>query len=308
MNEELSGVLTVNKHGGLSSHDVVNRIRRLYGTKKVGHTGTLDPMAEGVLPVLIGRAAKAAEYLGADEKEYIAGLKLGITTDTEDTEGKVLTVCETLPSEAEVFAAAKSFIGDIKQVPPMYSAIKIDGRKLVDMARRGIEVERPEREITVRELEVETVSEERGEYRLRVLCSKGTYIRTLCADIGKALGCGGAMSSLCRTRSGIFMIDSSYSIKELEQMSTEEREALLLPVESLFAEEPSVTLNDFFAHLARCGCEIYLKKIKVSLKEGDRAALYDKDGFFALAEVRAYEEGLALKTLKLFRLEQDLRK
>jgi len=303
MSEELSGVLIVNKHGGASSHDIVNKVRRLYGTKKVGHTGTLDPMATGVLPVLIGRAAKAAEFLGADEKEYEAGLKLGITTDTEDISGNILTECAELPKKEEVFAAAKSFLGDIKQVPPMYSAIKINGRKLVDMARKGLEVERPERDVRISEIDIEVKDEEKGEYSLRVVCSKGTYIRTLCADIGKALGCGGAMSSLCRRRSGIFMVEGSYTVEALGEMSEEERAGLLMPTESLFAGEHSVTLGDFFAHLARCGCEIYLKKIRENIEKGRRVALYDKDGFFAVGEVREYEDGLAIKPLKLFRLD-----
>ena len=230
---ELSGVLIVNKSEGMTSHDVVNRIRRLYGTRRVGHTGTLDPLATGVLVVLVGRAAKAAEYLTADSKDYIATLRLGITTDTEDITGTLLTKSDSLPSSDEVKAACDSFVGDIMQTPPMYSALKVDGQKLCDLARRGVEVEREARPITVFSIDCKPTESE-SDYRLRVSCSSGTYIRTLCADIGKSLGCGGAMATLCRSRAGDFRLEESYTLDQLEQMTADERGALLLPIDSLF--------------------------------------------------------------------------
>ncbi|MBQ8344161.1 MAG: tRNA pseudouridine(55) synthase TruB, partial [Clostridia bacterium] len=244
MSEEISGVIIINKHKGVTSHDIVFKIRRLFNTKKVGHTGTLDPMAEGVLPVLIGRAAKAAEFLTAEDKGYTAEIQLGITTDTEDITGNILTKCDTIPTKNEFFESCSHFVGDIEQIPPMYSALKVNGKKLCDLAREGIEVEREARKIHISQIIPEEVDEKEGIYRLHVKCSKGTYIRTLCADIGAYLGCGGAMSSLLRTQSGNFNLDESYTIAQLENMSYEERCTLIKPTESLFEDCERVTLSD----------------------------------------------------------------
>lgn len=297
---ELSGVLIVNKRGGMTSHDVVNRIRRLYGTRRVGHTGTLDPLATGVLVVLIGRAAKAAEYLGADSKEYIATLRLGLTTDTEDISGATLSQCDLFPSPDGVRSACEKFVGEIMQVPPMYSALKVDGQKLCDLARKGVEVERAARRITVFSLDCAPTNRA-SDYVLRVSCSSGTYIRTLCADIGKSLGCGGVMATLCRSRAGDFRIESSYTLDLLEQMEQSERESLLLPIESLFEELPAIYLPSFYEKLSRSGCEIYQKKIKTSFEVGQRVRLCsEKKEFYALGEVREYENGSAIKSIKLF--------
>lgn len=297
---ELSGVLIVNKREGMTSHDVVNRIRRLYGTRRVGHTGTLDPLATGVLVVLIGRAAKAAEYLGADSKEYIATLRLGLTTDTEDITGETLTASDALPLPADVAAACERFTGEIMQIPPMYSALKVDGQKLCDLARKGVEIERKPRPITVFSIDC-SPTERESDYILKVSCSSGTYIRTLCADIGKSLGCGGAMAALCRSRAGDFRLEDSYTLEQLDQMSEEERASLLLPVESLFEDLPAVYLPPFYEKLSRSGCEIYQKKIKTSHAVGQRVRLCsEKKQFYALGEVREYENGSAIKAIKLF--------
>ncbi len=293
---EISGVLILDKPTDMTSHDAVNIMRRMYNTKKVGHTGTLDPMATGVLVILIGRAAKAAEYLVSDEKGYIAGLRLGMTTDTGDITGKVLSQCGDLPPREEVFEAAESFVGRSSQIPPMYSALKVEGRKLVDLARKGITVERKPREIEIYSLDCEYVSDE--EYTLSVRCSKGTYMRTLCEDIGAKLGCGGTMSSLRRTFSGGFSIENSYTIEEVEKCK--DRASLLLPVESLFEELPVVALPAFFQGLAKTGQEIYQKKISASFEVGERVRLYDSQGFFALGEVREYPDGTAIKAIKQF--------
>ena len=291
------GVLLINKPGGITSFDVVARVRRLYGTRKVGHTGTLDPLATGLLAVLVGRAVKASEFLTEKDKEYIAGLRLGITTDTEDITGTVLTESHAIPARSEVLATAAGFVGETLQVPPMYSALKVGGEKLVDLARRGITVEREARPITVYALDIDG---DGADYRMRVSCSKGTYIRTLCADIGKTLGCGGVMSSLTRTRAGKFSLSDAHTLDEIESMSMAERETLLLPTELLFDELPSVTLPDFFARLARNGCEIYQKKIGTASPTGMRLRICDKNGFFAVGEVRDYEDGTAIKLIKLF--------
>ena len=241
------GVLILDKPAGMTSHDCVAIMRRLFHTKKVGHTGTLDPMATGVLPILIGRAAKAAEYLTAEDKHYIAGLKLGLTTDTEDTTGQTLTTSSAIPDEETVQAAVRTFVGEILQTPPMYSALKVGGQKLVDLARQGITVERQARPITVFSIGCTRVEDDL--YTLDVVCSKGTYIRTLCADIGAALGCGGAMASLRRAGSGTFSLDDAYTPDALEAMTDEERLALLRPTESLFSDLEALSLPPFFERL-----------------------------------------------------------
>lgn len=300
---EPSGILIVNKHAGVTSHDIVGRVRRLYGTRRVGHTGTLDPMASGVLVVLVGRAAKAAEYLVAESKGYRACLRLGLTTDTEDITGTVLSRAESLPTDAEVLSACERFVGELLQVPPMYSALKQGGQKLCDLARKGIVVERPARPITVYRLNCEKGAYD-GDYHLDVECSSGTYIRTLCADIGASLGCGGVMAALERTRTGSFFLAESVTVAELEEMSEDERLNRLIPTERLFDALPAVRLSDFFEKLCRSGCEIYQKKIKTDLPVGQRVRICSSDGsFFALGEVRDYEKGSAVKSVKIFDLE-----
>ena len=303
MGEELlSGVLCFNKPKGCTSHDVIYRVRKLYGTRQVGHTGTLDPLAEGVLVVMVGRAVKASELLSSDVKEYVATLKLGITTDTEDVTGTVLTRHEgALPDFSEVKRVASEFVGDIMQLPPMYSALKVDGKKLVDLARSGKTVEREKRQVRVDRLEVYETDAE-GEYLLNVRVSKGTYVRTLCADIGERLGCGAVMKTLVRTSAGAFGIEDSFTEEQLKDMTPEERSAVLTPVDTLFEDAPCVTLSDFFAKLASCGCEIYQKKIKSDIPEGSLVRMYDKSGFFAVGRVQEFPDGSAIKPLKQFRI------
>ena len=302
MQSEPSGVLIVNKHEGVTSHDIVNKVRRLYNTRRVGHTGTLDPMATGMLVVLVGRAAKAAEYLVCDTKEYKATLRLGLTTDTEDITGEVLSRAENIPDASAVNVACADFVGKIKQIPPMYSALKVGGKKLCDLARQGETIERAEREIEIFSLGV-CATETACDYVLDIKCSSGTYIRTLCADIGKRLGCGGVMASLERRAVGGFDISSARSISELESMSEEERTKILLPIESLFDELERVCLPEFYEKLSRNGCEIYQKKIKANYPTNTRVRMCSKNGeFYALGEVREYEGGSAIKAIKLFEL------
>ncbi len=297
-----SGILVINKPAGITSFDVVARIRRLYGTRQVGHTGTLDPMATGVLPVLVGRAVKASDFIVAEDKSYVATLRLGLTTDTEDTTGRVLTTSESLPDVESVKEAAASFVGEILQTPPMYSALKVNGQKLVDLARRGVTVERAPRPVCIHRIELEPLAADL--YRLNVDCSKGTYIRTLCADIGAKLGVGGVMASLVRTKSGPFALDQGVTLEELEALSVEERGRRLLPLESFFADCPYVHLPPFYARLAGSGCEIYLSKIGVSFPDGTLLRMYRPLGngweFFALGRVGAYPDGPAVKPVKQF--------
>ncbi len=302
--QEPCGVLIVHKQAGMTSHDVVGKIRRLYGTRRVGHTGTLDPMATGVLVVLIGRAAKASEYLVTDCKTYRAGLRLGICTDTEDTTGTVLSTSDVLPTNEALEAVLPRFRGEIMQIPPMYSALKVNGQKLVDLARKGEVIERKARPIHIFSLQAHP-TDSPADYVLDVTCSGGTYIRTLCADIGSALGCGGVMSSLCRTETGGFLLENAHTVDEIEAMNADERHALLIPTEALFAALPSLPLPAFYEKLCRSGCEIYLKKLRVSLEIGTRVRICREDGsFFALGEVREYLDGPAVKSIKLFDLEE----
>ena len=300
MMNEPDGILLVDKPEGKTSHDVVWKVRKLFNTKKVGHTGTLDPLATGVLVVLIGRAAKACEYVSHDEKVYEATLRLGLTTDTEDVTGTVLSTSEILPTPADVEAILPSFRGEILQIPPMYSALKINGRKLCDIARTGETVEREARPVTVKSLQCDP-TDTPSDYRMTVRVSGGTYIRTLCADIGGALGCGGVMATLRRTEAGGFPIADCVTLDELEGMGMDERLALLRPAEELFSNHEVLCLPDFYRTLCRNGCEIYLKKLGVSLPVGTRVRLCNEAGsFFALGEVMEFETGVAVKAIKIF--------
>lgn len=296
------GVLAVYKGEGMTSHDVVNRVRRLYNTKRVGHAGTLDPLATGVLVVLVGRAAKACEYISSDRKTYKATLRLGLTTDTEDITGEVLSRSEQIPGAERVAVVCREFVGNIKQIPPMYSALKVNGQKLYDLARQGVVIEREARDITVFSLDCEP-TESKTDYILTVSCSGGTYIRTLCADIGSALGCGGVMATLERAEACGISLEECHTIEEIAEMGDEERQALLLPTERLFDDLESVKLPAFFEKLFRDGCPIYQKKIKTNLPIGSRVKICSEDGrFFALGSVVEREEGSAIKSVKIFEL------
>lgn len=294
-----NGVIIINKEDGMSSARVVGAVKRLLSLDKAGHTGTLDPMATGVLPILVNRGVKASEFMLTSDKHYIATLKLGITTDTEDITGTVLTESSALPTADEVKKCAESFIGKYMQTPPMYSALKRGGKKLCDLARQGVTVEREAREVEIISLTC-TPKDRPDEYTLDVKCSKGTYIRTLCADIGSSLGCGGCMATLCRAEASGFTLADAHTLSEIEALSPAEREALIVPVEEIFKGAERITLPDFFSRLAHSGLEIYLKKIGATLPLGARVTLFDKDGFFALGEVREFEDGLAIKPIRQF--------
>ncbi len=325
----VSGILIVNKHAGVTSHRIISMCRRLYQTTQVGHTGTLDPLATGVLPILIGRAVKASEYVMAGEKRYIATLRLGLTTDTEDVTGTILSETDAIPCYREAAAVCARFVGSQMQVPPMYSAVKIDGRKLVDLAREGKEIDRTPREIAVKSIRLApgaapesfdctppepiegfSVDSEPDdavyrEYTLDIVCSKGTYIRTLCADIGNALGCGGAMATLCRVRSGGYTLDGAYTTDALNELSYETLLTLPEPVETLFPNLPEVYVNDFFRKLVGSGTPLYQKKLHVSIEPGSLVRLKTRSEtggrFFALGKADIDESGDAVIRLeKLF--------
>ena len=241
-----NGVLIIDKPAGWTSMDVCAKLRGILHTKKIGHAGTLDPMATGVLPVFVGQATRAVSFAESGRKEYIAGLRLGLVTNTQDTSGETLSQTEVSVTREALAALLPRFTGTISQIPPMFSAVKINGQKLYQLARQGREVERKPREITIYELEVleQTAPDT---FTLRVLCSKGTYVRTLCHDIGQALGCGGCMSSLRRTMAAGFTLADAVTLETVQ----EKGDALLLPLEQLFAQYPLYCITEPQAE-ARC--------------------------------------------------------
>lgn len=285
----LSGLLIVDKPAGWTSHDVVGKVRRLAGMRRVGHAGTLDPMATGVLVVLLGRATRAAEYAEAQTKTYSAGIRFGLTTDTLDTEGNVLTETGLVPERAQIESVLPDFRGEIKQIPPMYSAIKIGGRKLYEIARAGGKIERKARRVNITRLELGGKLEN-GDYELTVECSKGTYIRSLCADIGAALGCGACMSALRRVRSGDFDVEGAHTLEEIERLGVEQ---CLLPVDALFSDRPIVLIKDERAEKAlRNGADV-----KLGPGFAGECRVYSQSGeFLLLGEVK---DGI-LHTIKSF--------
>ena len=283
----MNGIVIGDKPQDWTSQDVTARLRRVFNPRRIGHGGTLDPMATGVLPVFVGRATRGVEFFEHAEKTYEATLRLGLTTDTEDIWGNVLEKKDVHISETEFSAILQQFRGKIKQIPPMYSALKVNGQKLCDLARKGKEVERQPREIEIFEL---TLLEFAGDTaRLRVRCSKGTYIRTLCKDIGEALGCGGCMAALRRVTAGEYAIEEAVPLQEL--LDTEDPEKYLRPVDSMFRSYPAVTLTEKQETRCRNG-----NSFSVKLEAGTYR-VYGKDGaFLALSKV---EDG-TMSTVKSF--------
>lgn len=283
----MDGIVIVDKPQGWTSQDVTARLRRVFGTRRIGHGGTLDPMAMGVLPVFVGRATRAVEFFEHAEKTYETVLRLGITTDTEDMTGTVLTEENVSFKEEQLQETLAAFRGEILQVPPMYSALKVNGQKLCDLARKGKTVARQPRPITIHELTLV----ERGEntLRLRVRCSKGTYIRTLCKDIGEKLGCGGCMESLRRVAAGEYTVDEAVPLQTL--LDTEEPEKYLRDVDTMFRNYPAVTLTANQETRCRNG-----NAFSLSLAPGTYRA-YSQDGeFLMLAKV----DGGVMSTIKSF--------
>lgn len=272
----MNGIIVLNKPIGKTSHDMVYVMRRLTGIKKVGHTGTLDPDATGVLPVCIGNATKVADMLTLSDKRYRAELVLGMTTDTQDASGEVLTEQAVNVTAGEIETAIKSFVGEIEQIPPMYSAIKQDGKKLYELARKGIEVERKKRKITIYEINIEAIDLENGRVKIDVLCSKGTYIRTLCEDIGMKLGVGAYMNTLERTQTGPFTLNDSYTLDELTKMGENGTlDGALIPTDAVFADYPEVILNEKQTRSITNGIRMSYKGV-----EGQSYRLYDENKKF----------------------------
>lgn len=289
----MNGVINVNKPLGMTSHDVVYRLRKILSIKKIGHTGTLDPDASGVLPMCIGRATKVADMLTAQDKQYIAEVKMGSATDTLDKSGTVTETAEVNVSEQDIRDAVSSFIGVIEQIPPMYSAIKVDGKKLYELAREGKEIERKPRCVNIANIEVLNIDLADNRFSIKVDCSKGTYIRTLCDDIGRRLGCFAHMSALERTRSGRFDIEKSYTLEQIEEMLACGDMSFFVPVDLVFEEYPKLILSKRKAHKIRNGTRVAVQGIE----EGAIYRVYDESGnFLTISEA---ENGL-LKILKTF--------
>lgn len=278
----LNGIIVINKEPGFTSHDVVAKMRGICGQKKIGHTGTLDPAAVGVLPVCLGSATKLCDLLTDRDKEYVAELLLGVETDTQDTTGQTLRERPVSVTPEQVRECAALFLGEIMQVPPMYSALKVNGKKLYELAREGREVERKARPVTIRELEI--LEFRMPVIRLRVVCSKGTYIRTLCADIGERLGCGGAMQSLQRTRAGSFCLSGAVTLGELQQLRDEQRLGeVLQPVDSVFVSCPALHVQSDHTGLLDNGNAFFPGQSceNVVYEPGRWVRAYRQDGSFA---------------------------
>ena len=283
----MNGIVIVDKPEGWTSQDVTAKLRGVFQTRRIGHGGTLDPMATGVLPVFVGRATRGVEFFEHAEKTYETVLRLGITTDTEDITGTVLTEQDAFVTGTMLEEVLRKFRGEILQVPPMYSALKINGQKLCDLARKGREVERKPRAVTIHELEL--LGMEAEGIRLRVRCSKGTYIRTLCKDIGQALGCGGCMASLRRVSAGAYTIGEAVPLATLIEAA--EPEKYLRPVDTMFVQYPAVTLTANQEKRCRNG-----GSFSIAMADGTYRAYSQAGEFLMLAKV----ESDIMSTIKSF--------
>ena len=278
----MNGIIVIDKPADWTSHDVVAKLRRIMGERRIGHGGTLDPMATGVLPVFVGRATRAVEFMENADKEYVAGIKFGITTDTQDITGNVMSTNECHVTWDRLSEILPRFTGEQEQVPPMYSALKHNGKKLYELARKGVEVERKARKITISELKIVDFGE--NEAILRVVCSKGTYIRTLCHDIGQALNCGAVMSSLRRTRAG------AYTEADAVQLADASPE-MLIPVDTVFAKYPVCAVGEPQEKKIRCGADF-----KTDTTDGLWRVYSEKGEFLMLGKA----DGGVMTTVKSF--------
>ena len=278
----IHGIINVYKEKGFTSHDVVAKLRGIVGQKKIGHTGTLDPDATGVLPVCLGKAPKLCDLLTDKNKTYEAVLLLGKTTDTQDITGEVLEEKSTEAlTEEKVREAIEGFIGDYEQIPPMYSALKVNGKKLYELAREGKVIERKARPVKI--LDIQILEIDLPKVRMEVSCSKGTYIRTLCHDIGEKLGCGGCMESLIRTRVSTFRIEDAKTLDEIETLKQEGKLAeLLVPIDAMFPFYPKITVKDDWKAFAKNGNPLDLKMLKEACGQDEetQVRLYDESGKF----------------------------
>lgn len=290
--KELCGIINVYKPTGITSFDVVRKIKKITRQKKVGHCGTLDPEASGVLPVCLGRATKAIEFIMDDFKVYEAELKLGVVTDTYDREGKIIEEKNVNLQSEEVITTINSFVGEIKQIPPMYSALKHNGQKLYELARQGIEIEREPRKVTIYNIDI--VEIKLPIVKILVKCSKGTYIRSLCYDIGSALGCGAMMWSLERLGTGSFVKEDSINI---DQLNEENIKDFLLPIESTFENYHRIIVDEKFQKLLVNGVAVKDNKLVKDLRKSVYYTIFNEENTFIGI---AYYSDIGLKLLKVF--------
>lgn len=303
-NSELTGILLMDKPQGFTSHDVVAKLRGILHTRKIGHGGTLDPLATGVLPVFVGGATRAADFAAAQDKEYVAGFTLGYCTDTQDATGETLQTSGRRAAREEVERALAQFRGPQQQVPPMYSAVKVNGQKLYDLARKGKEVERPARDIIVHEAVLLDFDEAAQKGTLRLTVSKGTYVRTIINDLGEALGTLAVMHSLVRTRSGAYALDQCRSFDEVERaMQDGTMPQLMLPTDSLFPEHPAVQLTGEGAERIARGAVVFPRQAQgLPEQAGALCRVYHEGRFLMLGQVRELDKGgLGLFVFKNFR-------
>jgi tRNA pseudouridine55 synthase len=294
-------VILVNKKKGITSFDVVSKIRRTLKVKRVGHAGTLDPMAEGVLPVFIGRATLACDILPDSDKSYLATFKLGYATDTQDTTGTILNEKKSCATKDEVEKALLSFKGEIMQIPPMYSAIKVDGRKLYELAREGKTVEVEPRKITVYSISLYDFDEKHQSGVFSICCSKGTYIRTICHDLGLKLGTFGVMSALTRTSAAGFNLNDCYTEEEIEEIAINGNiEDILIPVEKVFKSLNKITLNQKHTHLFLNGVKLRAEQISTTPDKENHAVYSFDNRFLGLG----YFDGDIFRVKKLFTTKQ----
>lgn len=283
----INGIINIYKENGYTSHDVVAKMRGILKQKKIGHTGTLDPAAVGVLPVCLGSATKLCDMLTDQSKEYEARMLLGVTTDTQDMTGTVLLTRDVIVTEEEVRRTIESFVGGYAQIPPMYSAVKVNGRKLYELAREGREIERKARQVSLYRIEILQI--ETPYVTIRVECSKGTYIRTLCHDIGEKLGCGAAMEQLTRTRVGQFTLASAWKLSEVEALRDEgSLPAHVIAIDAVFAKLQGVVIQDKFVRLIENGNAFYASQIKEVLCQ-DKSVPPRQARFGEREEVRVYD-------------------
>ena len=289
----MDGVLNIRKEKGYTSFDVVAKLRGILHMKKIGHTGTLDPEAEGVLPVVLGKATKLVDLLTEKQKTYEALLHLGLETDTQDMTGTVLEEKPVEVTEEEVRTVIRSFLGEQQQIPPMYSAIKINGKKLYELARQGKEVERKARKVTIYEIKVLSIDFSENEFTMEVSCSKGTYIRTLCKDIGEFLGCGAAMKTLVRTRVSEFFLEQALTLGQIEQAVKEGKiQDYLIPIDAMFSDLKDCVVSDEALRLLLNGNCIARKDTSYQTpKDKEQVRMYSMENeFYAIYEYRQKED------------------
>ena len=294
------GILNVYKPKGMTSHDVVSVIRRTLSIKRVGHTGTLDPDAEGVLPILVGKATKLSDLLMADEKRYLARVRLGIITDTDDLSGEVIEKKDVSVSKEDILKAVESFLGETEQIPPMYSAIKVDGKKLYQLARKGIVTERAPRKITVYSANVSDF--DGTSFNLDVHCSKGTYIRALCRDIGEKLGTGAAMEALIRTQSGMFTKENSHTLEDIKECAEKGNiKSILISPDSALLALSKIDVTKENAAKIKNGIRLRPKQLGIAnFTENQMFRVYENGELISILKVKNCVEGVVLAIHKTF--------